>query len=95
LTKKTCKVEGCNARAWQADLCNLHALERLRGSQRRPSAQRVAEGKRVLRERAQELGIVLADDAAEPAETAPAQVPAAAAALRPVTSKIKVRSPVA
>ena len=61
MTKKTCKVEGCNARAWQADLCNLHALESLRTTQRRPTAQRLAEGKRRLRERARELGIVLAD----------------------------------
>ena len=61
--RKTCKVSGCRARAWQQDLCNLHALERYRSPRRdRPRAERLAEGKRLLRERARELGITLADD---------------------------------
>ncbi len=93
MTKTTCKVEGCSARAWQADLCNLHALERYRGSQRRPTAQRVAEGKRILRQRAQELGIVLADEIAEPAaQTAKAREPALVS--QHVGARAKVRSPV-
>jgi len=62
MAKKSCKVEGCDNRAWQLDVCNLHALERFRSQRKvRPKEERLAEGKRLLRARAQELGIVLAD----------------------------------
>lgn len=86
-----CSVSGCEARAWHGELCNLHALERYRGKRRRPTEERLAEGKRLLRQRARDLGIVLADD--PPREPAPEPVPVSAGAHPGVGRK--VRSPVA
>ena len=73
--KRTCSVEGCSARAWHDDLCNYHALERhspsssRRGggkpSRPKPLQARLEEGKRVLRERAKELGIQLDEEPQE------------------------------
>jgi len=60
--RKTCEEPGCQARAWQGSLCNLHALEHYRGKARMPPAERLALGKKLLRQRARELGIVLADE---------------------------------
>lgn len=62
MTRKICKIEGCGARAWQIELCNLHALERHRTAKRRPPSERLAQGRELLRQRARELGIVLADN---------------------------------
>ncbi len=88
MTRKICKIEGCGARAWQTDLCNLHALERHRSVRRRPNAQRLAEGRKLLRLRARELGIVLADN---PEAQRKKAVTAVAVAAR---RRSKVRSPV-
>ena len=84
-----CKVEGCRARAWQTDLCNLHALERHRGVKRRPTADKLAEGRQLLRQRARELGIVLA----ETPETKQRQTQRKAVAVVSARRN-KVRSPV-
>ena len=63
MIRKTCKVNGCRARAWQRELCNLHALEQYRSPRRQtPRSERLAEGKQLLRERARELGITLAEN---------------------------------
>ena len=65
MAKTSCKVKGCGARAWQSSLCNLHALERHKTTtvrRKKISNERLAEGKRLLRQRARELGIVLAED---------------------------------
>ncbi len=61
MRKMICKVGGCGARAWHGDLCNLHALEQLRSRPRQPLARRLEHGKRLLREKARELGIELAE----------------------------------
>jgi hypothetical protein len=63
MTRKICKIAACGARAWHGELCNLHALERVRGNPKKPLAQRLEVGKRLLKEKARELGIVLADEA--------------------------------
>jgi len=92
--RKICKVDGCKARAWQRDYCNRHALERHRSSVRppRPSQERLAEGRRLLRQRARELGIVLAND---PGKDAAAETPVAPVApVAPILARGKVRSPV-
>jgi hypothetical protein len=60
--RKTCKA--CGARAWHGDLCNLHALERLRSNPRPTAANRLEQGRRLLREKAKELGIELAEEPA-------------------------------
>lgn len=95
--RKTCKVEGCQARAWQRDLCNLHALEQYRSPRReRPRAERLAEGKRLLRQRARELGITLATDPeatrAQGRRKAAAEDEVAVATVG--ARRLKVRSPV-
>ena len=95
--KRICNEQGCEARAWHGEFCNLHALDRFRGTpgqpRRRTPSERLAEGRRLLRQRAKELGIAVADSTAgQPAQKAPARdsqrvVVAARAG--------KVRSPVA
>ena len=87
MNRKICKITGCGARAWQSELCNLHALEHHRGARRKPTVDRLAEGRRLLRQRAKELGIVLAD---EPQEERVQKRKASAV----VTARSKVRSPV-
>ena len=54
----------CSARAWHDGLCNYHALQRTR-ARRSPEPQEdlIAEGRRRLRIRARELGIVVNDTA--------------------------------
>jgi hypothetical protein len=49
----------CGARAWHGELCNLHALERIRSAPRPTAQKRLELGRRLLRDRARELGIVL------------------------------------
>jgi hypothetical protein len=99
LTRKICKIGGCRARAWQRDLCNLHALEQYRSPQRHaPRSERLAEGKKMLRERARELGIALANDpeaarASARAEAAPKYAPEYAR-VGARSGFAKVRSPV-
>ena len=90
--RKICKVEGCRARAWERDYCNRHALERYRSrtARSRPTEERLAEGRRLLRKRARELGIILANDA--PAESGVSSP--AAAELSVVAARGKIRSPV-
>ena len=88
LKTSICKVNGCQARAWQIELCNFHALESYRGGRqrRRATSEKLAEGKRLLRQRAQELGISLAK------EKGCTEQPEVVAAM---TGRVKVRSPVA
>lgn len=97
MTRKTCSVSGCRARAWHHDLCNLHALERHKaagqGPRRRPTAERLAEGKRILRQRAKELGIVL-DDGTE-RENQPHGAPSKGEGVTVGIRGSKARSPVA
>ncbi len=59
--RKICSIATCGARAWHSELCNLHALERLRSAPRPTAQKRLEHGRKLLRQKAKELGIQLAE----------------------------------
>jgi hypothetical protein len=59
-----CTIAGCHARAWHEDVCNSHALEKYRAQYGAGlgAEGRLLKGKRLLHQRAQELGIKLGSE---------------------------------